>query len=51
MHYSAGKDEANSRDKKALYILSIWVGFGWWESEDTQGQKSLVTFPGRAYEN
>jgi len=20
--------------KKALYILSIWVGFGWWESED-----------------
>jgi hypothetical protein len=21
-------------DKKALYILSIWVGFGWWESED-----------------
>ncbi len=22
------------RNKKALYILSIWVGFGWWESED-----------------
>jgi hypothetical protein len=21
-------------NKKALYILSIWVGFGWWESED-----------------
>jgi len=20
--------------KKALYILSVWVGFGWWESED-----------------
>ena len=22
------------KNKKALYILSIWVGFGWWESED-----------------
>jgi hypothetical protein len=21
-------------NKKALYILSIWVGFGWWELED-----------------
>jgi len=20
--------------KKALHILSVWVGFGWWESED-----------------
>jgi hypothetical protein len=29
------------RTKKALYILSIWVGFGWWESEDVQGQKDF----------
>ena len=21
-------------DKKTLYILSVWVGFGWWELED-----------------
>ena len=21
-------------NKKALFILSVWVGFGWWESED-----------------
>jgi hypothetical protein len=20
--------------KKALYILSVWVGFGWWEFKD-----------------
>jgi hypothetical protein len=26
--------------KKALYILSVWVGFGWWESEDIQGRKN-----------
>lgn len=26
------------KEKKALRILSIWVGFGWWELEDTQGQ-------------
>jgi hypothetical protein len=24
----------NSRIRKALYILSIWVGFGRWELED-----------------
>jgi hypothetical protein len=24
----------NRWNKKALYILSVWVGFGWWESED-----------------
>ena len=31
--------------KKALYILSIWVGFGWWESEDIQGYKTLWFTP------
>jgi hypothetical protein len=24
----------NLRIKKALHILSVWVGFGWWELED-----------------
>ncbi len=40
-----------SKNKKALYILSIWVGFGWWESEDIQGRKTSVTLPNRACEN
>jgi hypothetical protein len=31
--------ERNFKNKKAPYILSIWVGFGWWESEDIQGKK------------
>jgi hypothetical protein len=31
---SAGTRHKGFQIKKALYILSIWVGFGWWESED-----------------
>jgi hypothetical protein len=30
----AGIIPKGAQTKKALYILSIWVGFGWWESED-----------------
>ena len=36
--------ERNFRNKKAPYILSILVGFGWWESEDIQGEKLQSLF-------
>jgi hypothetical protein len=29
-----GRSDKLFGQKKTLYILSIWVGFGWWESED-----------------
>jgi len=28
------KTMRQGEEKTPLHILSIWVGFGWWESED-----------------